>query len=356
MKTKHLLISFMGIVAAAMIAFAVLPGSASTRLTRPTGETLEKTPKIAMAYMVDRFEQLPDPNMYTHLIYASGMFNDSLDGVWIRFPEKLKGMVGLKQQNPDLKVILCLSDFRKAGFCEMTADKKKRKAYVKDVKRIVDEYGLDGVDLDWEFPTTPNGGHTASPDDDRNYVKLAKDLRKALGKEKWISYFSHFNGNWIDHKKMGPYVDYVNVGGYNLSSPHDGKVLHHSPLYTGKHTGDWSVARAMEHHIDLGIPKGKLLMGIPFYGIGLPPFERETPCSDFNKHAEGLHLAWDNESQAPYYEDKEGNMIIGFDDERSIAAKFDFIRANGLPGVFVWHFDGDFPGHRLGKTIERLRK
>ena len=65
---------------------------------------------------------------------------------------------------------------------------------------------------------------------------------------------------------------------------------------------------------------------------------------------------WDNDAQAPYFCDEKGNLILGFDDERSIAAKFDFIRTNQLPGIFVWCYDFDLKDHRLGKTIEKLRK
>ena len=356
MKKRQIIMTVLGLVAVAMTGFAVWGQTTETKLKQGNESPKDTSPKIALAYVVDRYEDLPDPNMYSHLIYASGMFNDNLDGLWIRFPEKLKGMVELKKQNPELKVILCLSDFREPGFCEMTADKKKRKAYVKSVKKAVEEYGLDGVDLDWEFPTTPNGGHTASPDDDKNYAILAKELRKALGKDKWISYFSHFNGNYINHKKMIPYVDYVNVGGYNLAFPKDGKVTHHSPLYLGKTTGAWSVARAMEHHLSLGIPKDKLLMGIPFYGVGLPPFKRETICKELSQYDGNFGKKWDAEAYAPYYTDDAGNIILGYDDERSIEAKFNFIRVNGLPGIFVWQYDGDYEDHRLGKTIERLRK
>ena len=360
MKKKHLLMSLLTVAAIAMTAFAVWAQRTDTTISRPYGKVADSTPKIAMAYVVDSRPGVPDADMFTHLIYSFGNFNDNFDGVVIKYPERLKALADLKKQNPDLKVILGLSDYRRPGFCEMTRDKKKRKNYVKSVNKIIQEYNLDGVDLDWEFPTTEKGGHTASPQDDENYVKLVKDLRKMLGKDKWISYFSDNSGKWIDHQGMLPYVNYVNMSGYNLAIP--GKdnaktLLHQSPLYPGKNTGDWCISKAVERHIvKYGIPKEKILIGIPFFGRGLPPFKTETNCTDFDKYSDGLHIVWADDAQAPYYADKDGALILGFDDERSIEAKFDFIRANDLPGVFVWHYDGDFDDHRLGKTIERLRK
>lgn len=359
MKRKYIFGGLLSIAIVAMAALAVLADPQGSSLKRPDVKPDDLAPKIALAYVVDRYDELPEPDMFSHLIYAFGVFNDDYDGVVIKYPEKLSAMAALKERNPKLKVMLGLNDYRRPGFCEMTGDKKKRRNYVKSVKKIVDEYNLDGVDLDWEFPTTEKGGHTASPNDDKNYVLLVKELRKALGKDKWISYYSNNSGQWIDHKGMLPYVSYVNVSGYNLAIPRKDQTfpfLHQSPLYPSAKTGEWCVSKAVERHINkYGIPKEKILVGIPFFGRGLTPFKSETDCCDFDKYSNGLELIWDEEAQAPYYADNEGNLILGFDDERSIAAKFDFIRANGLQGAFVWSYEGDYADKRLSKAIQKLK-
>lgn len=357
MKKKFAIESLITLTALIITNVALWAAPNEISLKKGEHTYTDNSDKIAMVYVTDRYPDIPDSGMYTHLIYSFAVFNDSLDGVVIRYPEKLKALADLKKENPELKVILGLNDYRRPGFCEMTGDKKKRKAYVKSVKEVIKTYNLDGVDLDWEFPTIEGGGHTASPEDDRNYVKLAKDLRKALGKNAWISYYSNNSGQWIDHKGMVPYVSYVNVSGYNLAAPREGEPMRHqSPLYPSKKTGDWCVSKVIERHLNLGIPKEKILMGIPFFGKGLPPFPQEVDWIDFSKYSSGLSIEWDEEAQAPYFCDENGNLILGFDDERSIAAKFDFIRTNQLPGVFIWSLESDLSDHRLGKAIEKLRK
>ncbi|MDE5871851.1 MAG: hypothetical protein K2H22_07910 [Muribaculaceae bacterium] len=355
MKKRQILTSMLCMAVVAMTAFAVWGQTAGTRLKRGNEGPKDTAPKIALAYVVDAGKRPLDPFMFTHLIYAFGEFNDANDRVVIQKPEKLQAIVDLKKQNPDLKVMVCIGGYKREGFSEMTGDRKKRKAFVKSVKHLVDSLGLDGVDLDWEFPTTENGGHTATPKDDRNYVAFVKDLRKALGKEKWISYYSNNSGLYIDHKGMAPYVSYVHVSGYNLAVPKEGeKGRHQSPLYPSGKLGDWCVSRSIEKHIDFGVPKEKILMGIPFFGRGKAPFPTYVECRLFDKSSDGTRIMWDEEAQAPYYADSSGDLVLGFDDERSIAAKFDFIRANGLSGVFVWNYDGDYFDQRLGKTIRRL--
>ncbi|MDE7347071.1 MAG: hypothetical protein K2N48_10095 [Muribaculaceae bacterium] len=357
MKKKHILTSLLCIAVMAVAASTSSRQSSGTKLRHGNEASYDSIPKIALAYVVDAGKRPLDPFLFTHLVYAFVEFNDDCDGIVIKKPEKLQAMLDLKQQNPDLKIIACIGGYKREGFSEMTRDKKKRKAFVKDIKHLVDSLGLDGIDLDWEFPTTENGGHTATPKDDKNYVAFVKELRKAIGKDKWISYYSNNSGLYIDHKGMAPYVSYVHVSGYNLAVPKEGEHgRHQSPLYPSGKFGDWSISKSIERHIDLGVPKEKILMGIPFFGRGKTPFPSYVECRLFDRNSDGMQLKWDDEACVPYYADETGDLVLGFDDERSIAEKFDFIRANHLPGVFVWNYDGDYFDQRLGKTIQKLSK
>lgn len=357
MKNKSIVTLTLSFAIAAVSALAMWGQSEATKLKRGNDGHKDTSSKIAIAYVESRHNNIPDPNMFTHLIYAFTEFNDDNDNVVIDNPNKLQKMADLKKQNPNLKVMIGLGGYKREGFSEMTRDKKKRNKCIKNIKHIIDSLGLDGVDLDWEFPTTERGGHTANPKDAKNYVTFVKELRNAIGKDKWISYYSDPSAAFIDHKKMLPYVDYVNVSGYNLHVPKDGETAyHHSVLYPSKKTGSWCVSKSVERHINKGIPKEKILIGIPFYGRGKSPLPTYLECKLFSRHAANMKPVWDNDGQVPYFADKDGNLLMGFDDERSIAAKFDFIRANDMPGVFVWNYDADFDDHRLGKTIQKLRK
>ncbi len=324
----------------------------AVQLLRGDSASIDPTPIIAKAYVESGRKGLPDPNMFTHLIYAFAEFNDDCDALVIPTPEKLRAMSELKQQNPDLKVIVCVGGYKREGFSEMARDKKKRKTFVKSVKSIIDTLNLDGVDLDWEFPTTEAGGHTATPKDAGNYVKVVKELRKALGKGKEISFYSNNSGKFIDLKGMVPYVDYVHASGYNLSVPKEGeRAYHQSPLYPSEKLGGWCVKKSMERHLEYGVPREKLLLGMPFFGRGKSPFPSYLDCNKFDEYAGEAQLLWSDEAQAPYYADGDGNLVMGFDDERAIKAKVDFVRVNGMPGVFVWNYDSDYDDHRLGKCI-----
>lgn len=45
---------------------------------------------------------------------------------------------------------------------------------------IVKEYGLDGIDIDWEYPGTSLAGIASDRSDKENYTLLLAELRKTL--------------------------------------------------------------------------------------------------------------------------------------------------------------------------------
>lgn len=308
--------------------------------------------KISMAYVEAERPGIPDPMLFTHLIYAFAEFSDDNDGIIIRNPNKLKSMADLKSINPDIIVILGIGGPKREGFSEMARDKKLRNRFVNSCLMIITEYNLDGIDLDWEFPTTEKGGHTACPQDADNYGLLVKDLRNIFGDDKWISFYSNNSANWIDFDKMIPYVNYVNVSGYNLDTPKPDKPLNHqSPLYKSELWGSWCIDASIKRHLRKGVPPEKILLGIPFYGRGKKPFPGYVESPRYSRYIDGMILKWDDEAKVPYYTDTEGRLVLGFDNKESISAKCDFIRMKGLAGAFVWHYDADFDDHRLAKAL-----
>ena len=114
-------------------------------------------------------------------------------------PAYMKRLAAYKKDYPELKLLLMVGGWgaNANGFSMMARDPEKRKLFCDECVRICNEYNLDGVDLDWEYPTYAaktylgdgsiyyNG---ASKDDRANFSILMKELREALGPDKLISY------------------------------------------------------------------------------------------------------------------------------------------------------------------------
>ncbi len=115
----------------------------------------------------------------------------------------------------------------------MAADENNRRSFAKDCKRVVDEFGLDGIDIDWEYPTSNMAGISASPADKANFTFMMKDIREEIGKDKLLTLATAANARYIDFKGIDPYIDFVNIMSYDMGNP----PHHHSGLYRSKYTG-----------------------------------------------------------------------------------------------------------------------
>lgn len=330
-----------------LIGFLIASIQSFSEGVRENTSGINKKGRVVVAYLQSGGSRIPNPDIITHIIYSFGVFNDTNDGVVVPNPEKLNKLAELKKLNPHLSIILGIGGYKREGFSEMSGDISKRKRFVESCAEVIERYNLDGVDLDWEFPTTEAGGHTASPYDDVNYVALVKELREKLGKDQWISVYSNNSARWIKFEDMIPFLSYVNVSGYNLRV----KGGHQSNLFSSGISGDWSVSKSIERHIKKGVPPEKILLGIPFFGRGASPFPGYLECYKIDRYSKDCKLMWDKEAKVPYYENREHDMVLSFDNPKSVEIKCDYVISNNLGGIFYWNYDADFLDHRLARTI-----
>lgn len=71
---------------------------------------------------------------------------------------------------------------------------------------MIDEFGLDGIDIDWEFPTSNMAGISSSPDDTRNYNLMMRDIRQAIGSNKLLTLATVCSADYIDFEGVMPYI------------------------------------------------------------------------------------------------------------------------------------------------------
>lgn len=301
---------------------------------------------IVGAYLMGVRNELPDVNLVTHINYAFGHVNETFDGVLLPEGKGLSQVVGLKKDKPSLKVLLSIGGWGSGRFSEMASDPLKRKSFARDCARIVKESGLDGIDIDWEYPGSGLAGISSSPDDRTNFTLLMRDLRASLGKRSLLTIASVCNADYIDFKAVLPYLDYVNVMSYDMGTQH----THHAALYRSGYAGYCTADEAVRKHIDAGVPRQKIVMGMPFYGRGVEGYVpyREGESSDVE--------FWDDTAKVPMILDSLGNMLFGYENARSIAEKCRYIVSSGLRGGMYWEYNADNASHDLARAVyEGLR-
>lgn len=303
--------------------------------------------KVVVAYVTSWSEVMPDPQYMTHINYAFGHVNESFNGVKIDNEERLRQIVDLRKQKPELKVLLSIGGWGSGRFSEMAANDEYRRAFAADCDRVVKEFALDGIDIDWEYPTSSMANISSSPDDTENFTLLMQDIRAAIGNEKELTLATVASAPYIDFKAILPSVDFVNIMAYDMASA----PKHHSALYPSGHSGDITSDGAVTAHLKAGVPPSKLVMGMPFYGRGgdgYPSFQ------DYNKvgNTDTQYTEkWDEVAQVPYLADKNDTLVFGFENPRSLAIKCQYILDKDLLGGMYWDYSGDNEQGDLRRTV-----
>ena len=321
-----------------------LPEKPETEEQKPTPSS---TDKIVVGYVTSWSSHEVKPEYVTHINYAFGHVKGNFQGVNIDNDQRLKAVVALKKQAPYLKVLLSIGGWGSGNFSEMAADADNRLAFAADCKRVIDEYGLDGIDIDWEFPTSNSAGISSSPDDTRNYNLMMRDIRQAIGKDNLLTLATVCSADYIDFEGIMPYVDFVNIMAYDMENP----PKHNAPLYqSSKFPGWFNCDKAVKAHLAKGVPASKLVLGMPFYGHGTDVFESFTDFKSVKVPA-GYTDCWDDDAKVPYVTDKSERFVLSYDNARSIGLKCDYIIQNELRGAMFWDDAGDDSNHTLHKAI-----
>ena len=336
---------------------------------------------VVLAYVTSWSSVMPDPDYVTHINYAFGHVNESFNGVMINRParpgrinnddgratseDRLRSIVALKRQKPSLKVLLSIGGWGSGRFSEMAADPNNRLAFAADCQRVVREFGLDGIDLDWEYPTSSAARISSSPEDTGNFTLLLHDIRQAIGNDKLLTFASAANAKYVDFKAVEPFVDFINIMTYDIVL--NGSA-HHAGLFRSELTGTegaLSCEESVDKHVEAGIPVGKLVLGIPFYGHGRDSVPgsinyaniivRDGLVAVINRgeitQLKGHREMWDGVAQVPYWVNAEGKFVLSYEKPKSIAIKCAWLKQKGMLGAMYWEYGADDPEGTLCKAV-----
>jgi chitinase len=340
-----------------------------------------KAPYHIIAYYTGNGElikQYPVEKL-THIIYSFlKIQNDTLTFKSIQQEESLKQLVELKKKNPDLKIMVSIGGWGGCAPCSaLFASPEHRLNFAKTTVELFKRYNVDGIDLDWEYPTIAGyPGHTYAPQDKNNFTELIKTLRNEMGQAYLLSFaaggFTRFLEESVDWASLIPYVDFVNLMTYDLTSGVSKTTGHHTPLHNNK-IQKQSASNCINYLIKNKIPSEKLVMGAAFYARvwenvsdehhGLyqsGKFKQGVPYKNFDKFfndTSGYAYYFDKKAKAPFQYNAGKKMFATFDDEKSLKEKTKFIRNKKMGGIMFWELSQDKTANGLvGVIYENLNE
>lgn len=330
---------------------------------------VEVSGRIVNAYVTYYGSSIPDPTYLTNICYAFAelyVVNGEYKGFKIEGKEeRFRQVVELKKMKPSLKISISFTHIvdnsdnsQGGGFSAMASTDEGRKAFASDCLAFLKEWGIDGVDIDWEFPGISWSGHACDPKIDvENHVKLLAQLRETLGPDYLISYAGYVKDKqataggfkYIDIEATAPYVDFVNIMTYDMdAAPNHHSALNDPSAYVDCH-------RAVYAYLDHKMPADKLVLGIPFYGrvswSGTGSSISYARILGLDKNTYKIDN-FDKAASVPYVT-KNNSFYCGYDNPESIAIKGEWIRSLGMRGMMFWSYDLDSFDGKLRKATWR---
>jgi chitinase len=332
---------------------------------------------------------------------------ESVDGVADAWGEPLNGSFGqlakLKAKHRDLKVLISLGGWSwSTNFSTAARTDASRKAFVSSCIDLYLKGNLpildggsggpgaaagvfDGIDLDWEWPNWPGEpGNVISPEDRQNFTKLLAEFRRQLdtyGRQTREHYaltaFLPANPATMDAGyeggKIFPYLDFATVQGYDFHGGWEAVTNQQSALRVpagAPDSPDFSAEVAIDAWLARGAPRGKLVLGIPYYGrgwtgvtgggtglfqpaAGPAPATYEAGYEDYRqlKTLAGNGFTVHRDPRAGHAWLFDGTTFWTYDDPAVVLQKTRYIRRAGLAGAMVWSLDGDDDNATLTRTI-----
>ncbi|OQV15732.1 Acidic mammalian chitinase [Hypsibius exemplaris] len=310
-----------------------------------------------------------DPTLCTYLIAAFAKIenNQLLPFEW-NDEDTFRTLIGLKKQNPKLKVLLAVGGWTLSyQVAAVAASPDALRTFVTSAVVNLRKWGFDGLDIDWEFP---------KEEDRERFSAMLKAIRIGFESEQRqrgvkrlaLTVAVHLLSlGGYDAAVINETCDIVNLMTYDLHGAwNPTSIGHHAPLFKGPFGEDSTnnVADVAKSWEDAGVAKGKIAVGLPFYGrgwnlsdpqegqlggIGSGPIVASRCTEETGNWPYHEIVTRIRESGAvPVYDDTVKATCVagkdfwmGYDDVSSIKGKTAWVKANHYGGVFAWEVSQD---------------
>lgn len=304
-------------------------------------------------------------------------------------------------------VSVCLSygGFGGSTYFSSAVSDANRTIFVKAVTALANQYGVDCIEIDWEFPGKKEECNTNSPDDAANFLLFLQELRQSVGNKMLISAavsivtWTGPDGTPLtDVSEYAQVLDYISMMNYDLFGEWTPTVGPNAPMNDscappGDQEG--SAVSGINNWVNAGFPSKQIVLAMPAYahsfsvpttaafdstgqlalfpladrakqplGDGDSPSTIGTPdqcglpivasgtlafSSLISRNyldadgnpAEGINSIFDQCSETPFVYNNNTEIMVAYDNKESFVIKGEFIVENNLKGSNLWYAGAD---------------
>lgn len=234
--------------------------------------------------------------------------------------------------------------------------------FANNIVAMINQYGFDGVDIDWETPTSSES---------ESFVLLARTVNEKVkaNNSNHLVTAAIGGGKWqpprYNLKDSHQYLDYINMMTYGMVSENGyyQNALFPSSTYdniansVGRTLISCSIEESVAIYSTYNIPYEKIIVGAAFYGMkqsrtynsstqtwsgwvrtSSPHYH--TIVSNYLNNS-SYDVYFDDVAKVPYILKKDGTEFISFDNHESIIAKSAYILNEKLGGMMFWESGTD---------------
>lgn len=305
-----------------------------------------------------------DISLCTHIILIQQLRLDNLGHLQLPPTDISEGFSGLKKRRSDLKLLMCLTGPNEA-FSTLVSSSANIAGLSEASYAYLKKYSIDGLDIDWEFPTWSADARST----DRNrFPLLLKTLREQFGSSLLLTVAVSgpptISKAAYDASSFNRYVDLVQVMNYDfhIFSYFHPFVGFNAPLRRIRAelgvVGKMNSEASMHTWAEMGLWRNKTIFGIPTYGRGFrlvnwrvnKPYSMATgPVDDITNYPQICSLVkkrsvytyvWSESAASPYLHGTD-KLWLSFEDVRSVKAKANYAKSLEIAGIMVYHIGSD---------------
>jgi spore germination protein YaaH len=267
------------------------------------------------------------------------------------------------------RIVMTVTNFNGSAIHKILNDETTRLQLINNISDTIAYWGMNGVNIDFENVLVEDRGIAIN-----NFMlQLNNSVKKVIPSAEVSVAVPAVNWGGWDFKGLAESCDYLIMMGYDYNGNWSTTTGPSAPL-TGSGDYSYDVQKSINvvYKDVVNANPEKLILGVPYYGnywttnssvaycaVDTASAKRSWQSSPYYREIisqyDSKEKFWDNVSQTPWLKWNDGSTWnqIWYDNDSSLALKYDLVLSKNLKGIGIWALGYDYGREELWNVINR---